>query len=88
MSGPSRYWVRRCAETVDAKQRGGVLGELIQQTARVPWDDRRAQDAQLADLSESKVREHLRDIRSGLLEKQNVRVYLSPHADHYASQRS
>ena len=71
-AGPGRYWVRLGSETVDAEQRGGVLGELIQQTARVPWDDRRAQDAQLEDLSESKVREHLRDIRSGLLDEPNA----------------
>ena len=71
-TGPGRYWIRLGSETVDAEQRGGVLGELIQQTARVPWDDRRAQYAQLEDLSESKVREHLRDIRSGLLDEPNA----------------
>lgn len=71
-AGPSRYWVRLGSETVDAEQRRGVLRELIAQTARVPWDDRRAQDAQLEDLTESKVREHLRDIRSGLIEERNA----------------
>ncbi len=71
-AGPGRYWVRLGSETVDAERRGGVLGELIRQTARVPWDDRRAQDARLEDLSESKVREHLRDIGSGLLEEPNA----------------
>ncbi len=64
---PGRFWVRLGAETVDAEQRGGVLPGLVQQTARVPWDDRRATDAQVEDLREAKVREHLRDIRSGLL---------------------
>ena len=73
LSGPSRYWVRLGAETVDAEQRGGLLQGLIQQTARVPWDDRRAQDSQVEDLREAKVREHLRDLRSGLLDEPNTR---------------
>ena len=71
-AGPGRYWVRLGSETVDAEQRGGMLRELIGQTARVPWDDRRAKDARLEDLNESKVREHLRDIRSGLIEERNA----------------
>ena len=65
----NRYWVRLGSETVDAERRGGLLGALIAQTARVPWDDRRALDARLEDLSEAKVREHLRDIRSGLIDE-------------------
>ena len=40
--GPSRYWVRLGSETVNAEQRGDLLRGLMQQTARVPWDDRRA----------------------------------------------
>ena len=50
-----------------------MLRGLIQQTARVPWDDRRAADAQVEDLREAKVREFLRDVRSGLLEEPNER---------------
>ena len=69
----SRFWVRLGAETVDAEQRGGVLPGLVEQTARVPWDDRRAPDAQVEDLREAKVREHLRDIRSGLLDRPDER---------------
>ena len=72
-AGPSRFWVRLGAETVNAEQRGNVLQGLIQQTARVPWDDRRAPDAKVEDLREAKVREHLRDIRSGLLDEPNAR---------------
>ena len=68
-SGPARYWVRLGSETVDAERRRGLLPALMQQTARVPWDDRAARDATVEDLSEAKVREHLRDIRSGLLEE-------------------
>ena len=68
-----RYWVRLGAETVDAEQRGDVLRGLIQQTARVPWDDRRALDARIEDLREAKVREYLRDVNSGLLDQPDVR---------------
>lgn len=71
--GPGRYWVRLGAETVDAERRGDLLRGLIQQTARVPWDDRRAADAQVEDLREAKVREFLRDVRSGLLQESNER---------------
>ncbi len=70
---PGRFWVRLGAETVDAEQRGGVLPGLVQPTARVPWDDRRAPDAHVEDLREAKVREYLRDIRSGLLDQPDER---------------
>ena len=71
--GLGRYWIRLGSETVDAEQRGGLLRELIQQTARVPWDDRRAHDAQVGDLRETKVREYLRDVESGLLDEPDER---------------
>ena len=61
-----RYWVRLGAETVDAERRSDLLRGLIEQTARVPWDDRRAPDAGVDDLREVKVREYLRDVGSGL----------------------
>ena len=70
--GPLRYWVRLGADTVNAEQRGGLLRELIGQTARVPWDDRRTLDAALTDLHEMTVREHLREIGSGLAEESDV----------------
>ncbi|MCY4600803.1 MAG: putative DNA binding domain-containing protein [Acidobacteria bacterium] len=71
-----RYWVRIGSSTVNAEQPGNLLQGLIQQTARVPWDDRRARDTRIEDLREAKVREHLRDIRSGLLDEPNaVTVY-------------
>ena len=66
---PGRYWVRLASETVDAEQRGDLLRGLIQQTARVPWDDRRESNARIEDLREAKVREFLRDVRSGLLDE-------------------
>ena len=71
--GPGRFWVRLGAETVDAEQRGDLLRGLVQQTARVPWDDRRAHDAHVGDLREPKVREHLRDVGSGLLDDPDER---------------
>ena len=71
--GPSRYWVRLGSETVNAEQRGDLLRGLMQQTARVPWDDRRAPDVRVEDLREAKVREFLRDVGSGLLDEPNER---------------
>ena len=71
-----RYWVRLGSETVDAEQRGDLLRGLIEQTARVPWDDRRAPNAEIDDLREAKVREYLHDVQSGLLdEKRETEVY-------------
>ena len=69
--GPWRYWVRLGPETVDAEKRG-QLPALMEKSTRVPWDDRRAHDAQIEDLRESKMREFLRDIRSELLEEPNA----------------
>ena len=74
--GTLRYWVRLGADTVAAEQRGGLLRELIQQTARMPWDDRRALDVGLADLHEMTVREHLHEIGSGLTDESDaVEIY-------------
>ena len=64
-----RYWVRLGSETVDAEQRGDLLRGVIQQTARVPWDDRRESNARIEDMREAKVREFLRDVHSGLLDE-------------------
>ena len=64
--GERRYWVRLGSETVDAEQRGDLLRRLVEQTARVPWDDRGAFGAGLADVREMSVREHLHEIGSGL----------------------
>ena len=66
-TGRSKYWIRLGAETVDAEQRG-MLRPLMDQAAKVPWDDRRALESSMSDLRESKVREYLSDIRSGLVD--------------------
>ena len=63
-----RYWIRLGAETVDA-QSNGMLQALLETTARVPWDDRRALQARVEDLRAELVREYLRDVRSGLLDQ-------------------
>lgn len=65
--GPVRYWIRVGAETVDAERRGDSLRQLIQLTARVPWDDRPARQNRLEDLSGMRVREHLRAVGSATL---------------------
>lgn len=70
-----KYYVRIGSETVDAAA-NGVLIQLLQLTARVPFDDRRALGARIEDLREGKVREFLNDIRSGLLdERQSLDIY-------------
>lgn len=66
-----KYFVRLGSETVEAQK--VVLQELLQMTARVPFDDRRAQHAATEDMRELKVREFLRDIRSGLSDEQDTR---------------
>ena len=71
--GAMRYWVRLGSETVDAERRGDLLRGLIQQTARVPWDDRPEHTARVEDMREAKVREFLREVRSGLLDEPDVR---------------
>ena len=69
--GAPRYFVRIGAENVNAERRGDLLRGLIEQTARVPWDDRRAANARISDIREAKVREYLRDVQSGLLDEPN-----------------
>ena len=66
VDGKRKYWIRMGVETVDA-EKSGQLEMLLEQTARVPWDDRLALDAQVEDLREVKVREHLHDVGSGLI---------------------
>lgn len=70
--GDYKYYVRLGSMSVDA-EKNGVLMQLIEQTARVPFDDRRALNSTTDDLRESKVREFLKDIRSGLLEEKNTK---------------
>ena len=69
-----RFWVRIGSETVDAEAKGNLLASLMEQTARVPWDDRAGpSDATIEDLRESKIREYLRDVGSGLGEEKDYK---------------
>jgi ATP-dependent DNA helicase RecG len=68
--GEKKYWVRIGSGTVEAKN--GILTALLQQTARVPFDDRRAHAARNDDLSLSLVREFLNDVRSDLRDEQDA----------------
>ena len=70
--GPRKYWVRVDDRTVDADS-AGLLTKLHAQSAVVPWDSRTATDATVDDISETKVREHLRDSGSALSEEQHAR---------------
>lgn len=63
------YFVRVGADSVDARKDPALLSQLLQLTAKVPFDDRRALDASLLDLRENAVREFLHDIGSGLAEE-------------------
>ncbi len=87
--GRRKYFVRIGSESVDA-EKNGVLKGLFELTARVPFDDRRALGARIEDIREARVREFLRDIRSGLLVEENTRdLYRKlkiavPLNDHYA----
>lgn len=71
-SGAWKYWIRVGESTVNAEV-SGRLEILLEQTARVPWDDRIALEARVEDLRETVVREHLRDVRSGLLDLTDTR---------------
>ena len=66
--GAAKCWIRLGSETVDAEA-NGMLKALLDQTARAPWDDRRAPAARIEDLRAAKVREYLHDVGSGLLEE-------------------
>ena len=64
--------VRQGSETVDAESDELILNTLLQQSAIVPWDVRRAQQARLEDLSEPAVRRHLRILQSELMDEDDI----------------
>lgn len=70
----SHYYVRLGSESVMARDE--ILTQLMQQTARVPFDDRRASGVPIEALRESRVREFLRDIRSQLVAENDLRDVL------------
>ena len=70
-----KYWVRIGSETVDAEA-NGRLEALIEQSTRVPWDNRAAHRASIQDLREALVREHLHDVHSALRDEPDaVAIY-------------
>jgi ATP-dependent DNA helicase RecG len=72
--GTRKYWIRVGSETIEA--RDSLLTALIQQTAKIPFDDRRAHHAHNHDLSFALVGEFLRDVQSDLRHEADVeRVY-------------
>ena len=71
--GDRKYWVRIDQRTVDA-QHAGLLTQLLNQSAVVPWDARAAMNATLDDLSATLVREHLKASGSALVEEKDART--------------
>lgn len=68
-----RYYIRIESSSVDADSKPELKTQLVQLTARVPFDDRRALQASVLDIRETKVREFLHDVGSGLVEEQDTR---------------
>lgn len=69
-----KYYIRLGAETVDADSYPDLKTQLMQLTARVPFDDRRALQAGVLDIRETKVREFLHDVGSGLVDERDTRT--------------
>lgn len=63
--GDRAYYVRQGSESVEAK--GDTLNQLIQMTARVPFDDRRNNTATVDEISPALVRNYLANIKSDLV---------------------
>ena len=63
------YFVRIGSSTVAADSHPELLTQLLQLTARVPFDDRRDLHASTSDLREAKVREFLHEVGSGLVDE-------------------
>lgn len=62
---PYAYYVRQGAESVEA--RDGILTQLMQMTAKIPFDDRRNLEATVDVVSPTLVRNFLSDINSDLV---------------------
>lgn len=68
-----KYFIRLGSDTVDADAQPELKTQLMQLTAKVPFDDRRALQASVLDIRETKVREFLHDIGSGLVDETDTR---------------
>lgn len=62
----NRYYIRRYANTVEAKEKD--LPELMSLTATVPFDDRICHQADLDDLKLPLIQSFLKEVKSGLRE--------------------
>lgn len=69
-----RFYIRLGTETVDSDKQPELKTQLMQLTARVPFDDRRALQASVLDIRETKVREFLNDIGSGLVDEADTKT--------------
>lgn len=69
-----KFFIRLGADTVDADTQPALKMQLMQLTARVPFDDRRALQASVLDIRETKVREFLNDIGSGLVDEKDTKT--------------
>lgn len=63
--GSRTYYVRHGSQTIEA--RGNILTQLMQMTAKIPFDDRRNNTVPVEVISSSLVRKFLADIRSELI---------------------
>jgi ATP-dependent DNA helicase RecG len=66
------YYIRLGNETVIARDEH--LRTLMQLTARVPFDDRRATGVPVERIREAKVKEFLSDVRSALVDEKDTRL--------------
>ena len=64
---PFSYFVRIGSETIEAKENSPHYDQLMQLTAKVPFDHIKRHDVKLSDISESLLRRTLFDIRSDLV---------------------
>lgn len=68
-----KFYIRLGNETVDADRQPELKTQLMQLTARVPFDDRRALQSSVLEIRETKVREFLNDIGSGLVDESDTK---------------
>ena len=64
-SNERRYYVRHGSSTIEAK--GAILNQLMEQAARIPFDDRRSLIGSVDDISPTLVRRFLSDVGSDLV---------------------
>lgn len=69
-----KFFIRLGSETTDADKQPDLKTQLLQMTARVPFDDRRALQANVLEIRETKVREFLHDIGSGLVDEPDTKT--------------